>query len=264
MNRIVRSAGCALFFSVALCAFAAAPASSPFDGTWHIELAKTKFSPKPLSFYIGHGWYHCITCNPTFTVPADGQDHAVTGQAYDSISVKIVDPHTISTTVSKNGKVIGEQTRTVSDNGKVLTVKGTEHSMDGDKTSTYEAVAKRSGMAPADVELASGDWIIEKESGSENSLVTVYKLDGDDLTMSAPTGETYTAKLDGGDFPVKGAYGWDTVSLKKINAHSIEETDKRGGTVTDVSTMTVAGKTMTIVDNDKLSDRTSTYVARKD
>ncbi len=57
----------------------------------------------------------------------------------------------------------------------------------------------------------------------------------------------------------------DAVSLKKINAHTIEETDKRGGTVIDVSTMTVSanGKTMTVVDNDKLTGRTSTYVATK-
>ena len=79
------------------------------------------------------------------------------------------------------------------------------------------------------------------------------------------TGETYTAKLDGSDAPVKGAYGYDTVSLKKINARSIEETDKRGGDVIDVSTMTVSpdGKKMTIVDTNKKTDRTSTYVATK-
>jgi hypothetical protein len=83
--------------------------------------------------------------------------------------------------------------------------------------------------------------------------------------MSDPTGASYTAKFDGADYPVKGSYGYDAVSLKKINDHTIEETDKRGGTVTDVSTMTVSanGKTLTVVDTDKLSNRTSTYVATR-
>jgi len=263
MNKIVRYTLCALFPMTTLCAFAAAPASSPFDGTWHIELAKTKFSPKPLSFYIGQNWYHCVTCNPTFAIPADGQDHAVAGQSFDTYSVTVVDPHTISATAKKDGKVISEQTRTVSDDGKVLTVKGTSYSLSGGPASTYEATARRDGAVPSAVHATSGDWVIEKESASDNGLTTTYKLNGDELTMSAPTGETYTAKLDGSDYPVKNAVGWDTVSLKQVNAHTIEETDKRNGTVTDVSTMTVQGPTMTIVDANKLTDRTSTYVAHK-
>lgn len=262
MNRIVRYAVYALLSAATLCAYAASPASSPFDGTWRIELAKTKFSPKPVSFYIGQGWYHCLTCNPAFTVQADGQDHAVTGHDFDTLNVKVVDPHTLSLASSKNGKQMSEQTFTVSDDGKVLTIKGISHSVNGSQ-STYEASARRSGIAPSGVHAASGDWIVDKESASDNGLLTTYKLNGDEMTMTAPTGETYSAKLGGGDAPVTGAYGWDTVSLKQIDAHTIEETDKRGGTVTDVSRMTVQGSTMTVVDDNKLTDRTSTYVAHK-
>ncbi len=54
-------------------------------------------------------------------------------------------------------------------------------------------------------------------------MLTTYKTNGDELTMTSPTGETYTAKLDGNDYPVKGSYGWDAVSLKQINPHTIEE-----------------------------------------
>jgi len=52
-------------------------------------------------------------------------------------------------------------------------------------------------------------------------------------------GDSYTAKLDGTDAPVKGAYGWDTVSLKLINDRTIEETDQFNGKVVAVSKMTV-------------------------
>ncbi|MFZ0796644.1 MAG: hypothetical protein WCA13_05715 [Terriglobales bacterium] len=56
--------------------------------------------------------------------------------------------------------------------------------------------------------------------------------------MSMPTGESYTAKLDGKDYPVKGAYPYDSVSLKRINDRTIEETDKRDGKVVEVSKIT--------------------------
>ena len=83
--------------------------------------------------------------------------------------------------------------------------------------------------------------------------------------MTEPTGATYTAKLDGTDSPFKGSYSTDTVSVKKIDAHTIEETDKRGGQVVEVDKLTVSanGKTMTVVETNKLTDRTSTYVATK-
>ena len=265
MNYWKRYVAGSLFVAAALCVAAVSHAQSPFDGTWQVNLAQTKFSPKPLSFYISQGWYHCDSCVPSITVPADGQDHPVSGHAYDSISVTIVDPHTISTVVKKGGTAMGESTRTVSADGKTLTVKSTDHPMNGSAPTTFDTVAKRSGVAPSGVHATSGSWVAMKQSGSGNGLVTTYKMAGDQLTMTAGSGETYTAKLDGSDYPVTNAYGWDAVSLKKINDHSIEETDKRGGTVTDVSTMTVAlnGKTMTVVDNDKLTNRTSTYVETK-
>jgi len=264
MNQIVRYAACACFFATASCVFAATSAHSPFDGTWRTDLAKTKFSPKPLDFYIGEGWYHCVTCNPVIDVQADGVDHKVAGQAFDSISVRIINPDTIAITTRKDGKVVYDQTRTVSKDGKSLNVKETLHPMDSAQVLTFEATARRSGAAPDGVHATSGDWIVERESGSSNGLTTTYKLDNGELSMTDPTGESYTAKLDGADFKVKGAYGWDTVSLKQLNPHTLEETDKRNGAVIDVSKLTVDGNTMTVVDTNKETDRTSTYIAHKE
>ncbi|HTG61943.1 MAG TPA: hypothetical protein VMG63_21360 [Terriglobia bacterium] len=100
---------------------------------------------------------------------------------------------------------------------------------------------------------------------SQNGRTTTYKGAGDQISMSTPTGESYTARLDGKDSPVKGAYGWDSVSLKRLDDSTIEETDKRNGKVVEVVKMTVSpdGKKMTVVAMDKLTGRTSTYVAEK-
>ncbi len=265
MKKMKQYVYCALLALVALCAATVAKAQSPFDGTWKTDLSQTKFSPKPLAFYISQGWYHCVTCNPTFDVAADGQDHAVTGQSYDTISVTIVDPHTIAIVTKKGGQADYEQTRTVSADGKTLTVKSTGHPANGGAPTDFETIAKRSGMAPAGVHATSGQWIIQKQTGSDNGLLTTYKMNGDQFTMTSPTGETYTAKFDGADYPATGSHFYNAVSLKKINANTIEETDKRDGKVVDVSTMTVSanGKMMTVVDNDKVTGRTSTFVAKK-
>jgi hypothetical protein len=266
MSCTKRSISCTLFLAAALCAATASQAQSPLDGTWRTDLAQTKFSPKPLTFYISQGWYHCTgSCNPAYDIAADGQDHAVAGHSYDTFSVTIVDDHTISAVGKKGGTVMFEQTRSVSADGKTLTVKTVDHPMGGGQAATYEAMAKRSGKLASGVHATSGDWIVVKQSGGGDSLLTTYKTSGDQITMSDPTGAGYTAKFDGSDYPVHGAYDYDAVSLKKINAHTFEETDKRDGTVTDVSTITISanGKTMTVVDTDKLTGRVDTFTATK-
>lgn len=263
MHKILPFASRAVFIAAALCVPATCLAQSAFDGTWHTDLGKAKISPKPNVFYLSQGWYHCVSCSPSYDVKADGTDQAVTGQSYDTVSVSEVNPKTISIVAKKAGKAVFEQTRSVSDDGKTLTVKTTSHPMSSDQPVTGEATAKLSGIAPAGVHATSGAWVIAKVQSSENDLDTTFKVNGDEITMTSPTGEGYTAKLDGTDAPFKGSYNTDTVSVKKIDAHTIEETDKRGGQVVEVDRMTVSGRTMTVVASNKLTDRTSTYIATK-
>jgi hypothetical protein len=263
MSRTARLIFCIAFLAAAYWMPQASFAASPFDGTWRVDLGKTKISPKPIVFYLSQGWYHCVSCSPAYDVQADGQDHAVTGQTFDTLAVTAVDPSTIKVVYKKDGKVDTESTRSVSADGKLLTIKSTSHPMSSDQLVTSEATAKLVGTAPSAVHATSGSWQINKVSQSDNALLVTYKTTGDEITMSQPTGETYTATLDGTDAPYKGSYSTDTVSIKKIDAHTIEETDKRGGEVVEVDKITVSGKTMTIVANVKRTDRTSTYVATK-
>lgn len=264
-SSIRRFALCALVAMAALSAAAGSSPQSPFDGTWKTDLSKTKFSPKPLIFYMSGGWYHCVSCSPAADVPADGKDHAVFGQPYDSISVTIVDARMIAVAGKKGLDATFEQTRTVSPDGNTLTFKSTGHPMGGGLPVTFKTTATRSGKLPTGVHATSGNWIIEKQVGSSNALLTTYKTNGDEISMTSPTGVSYTAKFDGKDYPVRGSYGCDAVSLRKVNSNAIEETDKRDGTVTDVRTMTVSpnGKMMIAVDTSKLTGRVSTCVATK-
>jgi hypothetical protein len=83
--------------------------------------------------------------------------------------------------------------------------------------------------------------------------------------MNSPTGQSYTAKLDGTDAPYKGDPGVTSVSVKRMGETSFEETDKRDGKVISVAKITVApdGKSMTIAVADKLHGTTSEFSAMK-
>jgi hypothetical protein len=244
--------------------WAAAPVSaqSPFDGTWKINMSTAKFSTKPIVFYVAQGWYHCDSCTPVVAVKADGTDQPVTGQAYDTLNVKQVSDDTLALTTMKNGKVTNEQTRTVSKDGKTLTVKIKVHHADSDTIDDIEATAKLVGPKPSGVDASSGNWQIIKETEGKPETMTI-KVNGDEVNVSEPTGMNYTAKLDGTSAPVKGSFSVDSVSVKKVDANTLETTGSRDGQTVYVSKWTVKGKTLSDETTSKPSERTSTFTWTK-
>lgn len=240
-------------------------AQSPFDGTWRVDYSQSKISPKPIIFSVNRGIYDCSSCNPQIHVDADGQDHSVKADIFDAISVRVIDPNSIEITYKQNGKKIMQETWTASSEGRVLTRQRTEYPPDGQEPFTSQTIADRVGKAAAGSNAVSGSWRIKKLSASESDLLTTYKVTGDELTMSAPTGESYTAKMDGKDYPAKGSFAYNTVSLRRINDHTIEETDKMNGKPLQIWKMTVSpdGKTMTSIATFVQTRRTSTIIARK-
>lgn len=265
MSKIARLIAYALFLIPVLWAPASSLAQSPFDGTWRINLDQTKISPEPLAFSVNNGMYDCFYCSPQIHVKADGQDQPVTGQSFDTISVREVDPRSIVSTTKKSGKTVTERTYTVSDDGNTLTVKVMSHTENGGQPVSEEVTLTRVGMAPAGANGTSGSWRINKVKGSENELITTYRVSGDELSMSSPTGESYTAKLDGKDHPVSGQHGYNSVSLRLVNDRTIEETHKLDGKLVEVVKMTVSpdGKRMAIDVTGESTGRMSTFVAEK-
>jgi hypothetical protein len=59
---------------------------------------------------------------------------------------------------------------------------------------------------------------------------------------------TYTANYDGKDYPYVGSPAFDTISLRRIDANTVERTDKKAGKVVQVLTRVMAkdGKTFTV------------------
>jgi hypothetical protein len=100
---------------------------------------------------------------------------------------------------------------------------------------------------------------------SDNATTITYKLSGGQLMMSSPTGQSYTAKTDGTEAPMKGDPGVSSVMVKMPARNMLEETDKRGGKVIGVFKMTVEpdGKTAKCTFFDALEQKTMTFVMLK-
>ncbi len=240
-------------------------AQSPFDGTWKTNMAESKLSQKPYVFSVNNGMYDCESCAPKINIKADGQDQAVTGQPYDTISVQVANDNSIHAVTKKGGKPTSDSTRTLSADGKMLTVAGTSYPADGSQPYKYEAKYMRVAKGPAGSNATSGSWRIENVNEDTAGLTTMWKVSGDEVSVSTPTGEGWQAKFGGPESPVKGTYANETVSVKKLGPREMEVTYKRDGKLYSVEKMTVSadGKKMTGVVDNKWTGRVSTMVDEK-
>ena len=73
------------------------------------------------------------------------------------------------------------------------------------------------------------------------------------------------AKFDGKEYPVQNDPGNTVVKLKKLNDHTVQETDSRQGKVTDEIHLAAAsdGKTIEVTDNDVIHHQITTFTLDK-
>ncbi len=242
-------------------------AQSAFDGTWKIDLKKAEFPKKPDEYLLQNGMYQCKTCVPPIEVKADGEDHPVSGHPYyDSVAIKVISDHEIEETDKKNGKTVTVTNVTVSPDGKTAMFDFTDSSNTNGEPVSGKGQSTRVAKGPAGSNGISGSWRTTKmETMSDNGLMWSYKVNGDELTMTTPTGQSYIAKLNGGEAPMKGDPGTTSVAVKMMGKNTLEETDYREGKPISVAKMVVApdGKTMKLMVDDKLHGTTSEFTAMK-
>jgi hypothetical protein len=133
-------------FSLATAALAQAPKG--LEGTWKLNVAKSKFSPGPApksmsvtySAVGADGMKIVVHVVPAtgaeqhweMTAHYDGKDYPVKGNpTADTISVKKVDDLSGVSTMKKGGKVTATNTRTLSKDGKTLTITSEGTTEDG-------------------------------------------------------------------------------------------------------------------------------------
>lgn len=246
---------------------ATAIAQSAFDGTWKIDLSQVKLPEKPSVYVLKDGIYQCLSCVPPIKIKADGTDQPVAGHPYfDSMSIQVVDAHTIKEVEKQDGAVTGRATVVISDDGKTATFDFVNTNSNGTDV-TGKGVQTRVKAGPPGSHASSGTWRTSRmKSVSDSGLIMRFKVDGDHLNMTSPSGQAYTASMDGTDAPFTGDPGVDTVSVKKNGSHGLTETDKLKGKVVSVTEMTVApdGASMKIVIHNKVRGTTTALVAKKE
>ena len=243
-----------------------AAAQSPFDGTWKTNMNNVQFPTKPDVYVLKDGRYQCKTCVPPIDIKADGSDQPVKDPYIDTMAVKIINDHEIEITGKKAGKTVQHQKVTISPDGNTLNFEFTDSSNTNGAPVTGKGEETRVAKGPAGSSPVSGSWRMKKMGDiSQNAITYTYKTHGDEITMTNGTGQTYTAKMDGTEAPMKGDPGVTSVSVKRTGKNSFEETDKRDGKVIGVFKATISsdGKTLTGVYEDKEHGTTAKFTATK-
>jgi len=242
---------------------AAVLANSAFDGTWKQNMQSTRVMGKPEVLVLNEGEYTCSSCDPELKVKADGAVHKVSGHAYyDAVSVRVVSPTTVESTLIQGGKVLTRLTETVSADGKTLTTKFTNHS--GQKVMSGQTTAMRVANGPAGSHAISGSWLQNQAEGNDAYRTMQLSMTADGFSWHQ-NGQGYDAKFDGKEYPVVGDPGHTTVTLNKIDANTVQEIDHRQGKVVDEIQMAAAldGKTVKVTDRDLAHGQTTTYTLDK-
>ena len=160
MQRLLRTVTVGAVITVMLPAIQLwAQAADPLNGTWELNLAKSKYDPGPAPkkqtrTYEVAGDTVKYTAKgidaagkPTLVehkATYDGKDYPLTGSPEaDTISLKRIDGSTSEATLKKAGKVVTVNTRVVSKDGKVMTVTGKGTNAKGEKVNNVLVFDKR-------------------------------------------------------------------------------------------------------------------------
>jgi hypothetical protein len=243
-------------------------AQSPFDGTWIAKSEDTQLPQRPEVYSLRGGVYECESCMPKIKVNADGKDYPLAGTPYSStIAVRVMDDHTVQITEKMKDKVVYEELDKVSDDGNTLHQDITDTAApNGEPVKGEETFQRVGGAAGAGVHVISGSWQAEKiKFNSENGAMVTYHSTEKGLRASNPGGEGYDAKFDGKEYLVQGDPVRSTVSLRKINDHTIVETDRQDGRVHYILRMSVSpdGKTMKVTEIDQKRGTKMSYSLEK-
>jgi hypothetical protein len=256
------TAGLFLVFSITMTA-----QQLPFEGTWKVRQS-TKVTGKPMVFSLQGGKYDCPSCVPPIQgLTADGKDQPVKGDpTADSLSVSSVNDKTVKLVAKKDGKVISDETLTLANDGKKLEAQGVITLANG-ATSKGSSSFTRVANGPKGSLPVSGSWNQSVLNMGEESSWAVYKMNPDgSLTYDDKASGGYTAKFDAADHPVKGGQGINSVVIKKVDDHTLEEDYKdEKGNVVLVSTTKVSkdGKHATVTNEAKETGRTYHFEADK-
>jgi hypothetical protein len=224
---------------------AAWAAENSFIGQWKLNSAMSRMPDEmkveskganTYSFDFGGGVGESIV--------VDGTDQP--GRGGTTLSVKADAPDTWIVERKKDGRLLIRATWKLSNDSSTLTDYYRQFESDGSTTS-MDYVYQRSGAGSG----FAADWQSIKETMNSPFVLEVKEYEGDGLSLNDPVlHETKNAKLDGKDYPVGSANqpSARSVSLQRVDEHTLEMTEKRSGKVIDTREIKVSpdGKRLTM------------------
>ena len=134
-------------------------AADPALGTWKLNVAKSKYSPGPApkSAMVTYEAVGDSVKRSGDTIAADGKKSSVAYTAkmdgkyypatgsdlYDEISIKKIDDHNAEATMKRAGKVAANAKRSVSADGKAMTITVTGTNAKGEKVNIVSVYDKQ-------------------------------------------------------------------------------------------------------------------------
>ena len=134
-------------------------AADPALGTWKLNVAKSKYSPAPApkSATVTYEAVGDAVKRTGDTIAADGKKSSLTytakfdgkyypatgGDLYDEISIKKIDDHNAEATMKRAGKIATTAKRTISKDGKVMTITMTGTNAKGEKINNVSVYDKQ-------------------------------------------------------------------------------------------------------------------------
>lgn len=234
---------CCACAAIALAAIPCVASGSSWDGTWKLNVAKSKMTGQTVKITQNGNMYTLDSGSFKFNFACDGKNYNIlpdrtlscTGRGGSYTLVEKV-----------NGKLYATVKREISADGKTLTDVTNGKRPDGTSFTNHETdtrVGSGSGMA--------GTW---KETAIKSSAAGVFmlKVNGDVLHYENPAyKETSDAKLDGTPAPIKGqdVPAGLTTWNKSEGQNKVESAVLLNGKELgrDIMTLSADGKTITDV-----------------
>ncbi len=223
----------------------AAVAQNPFVGKWKFNPDKSQLTGDLIHFAPASGGaMEYSASGRSYKFKTDGNPYTTSTGAM--VTWKQVDDHTWQSSATRNGTSLGNDTWTVSPDGRVLTVEDKGTTPDGtafDDTSTYAREGTGSGLM--------GSWRNIKTNVNEATVMEIQPNGTDGLTWSFPSMKaTAAVKMDGKDYPAQGPTVPDglTLALSSTGPHSLRLVEKMKGEPLSYIDYTISADGMTLTD----------------
>jgi hypothetical protein len=216
-------------------------AQNPFIGEWKLNPSLTRMPDEMKVESKGNNTYSFDFGGGAETIVADGTDQPG-GYGGTTLSVKADAPDTWIVERKKNSKLLLRATWKLSSDSTTLTDFYREFEPDG-STLSMDYIYQRSGAGSG----FAADWQSIKETMNSPFVLEVKQYQGDGLTfINSMEHETKNVKPDGKDYPIEGSKR--SSSLRRVDDHTLEMTDKRGGKLTDTRELQLSpdGKRLTM------------------